>query len=219
MPKPADKPERPARRSIPGRTVAVLLGALWLAGWLAGGTEADRTVLISAYAGERSWLLASLWVTRLGDWEVLVALTLFASGWLLLRRQGRLALLLIGVTFVARLLVALQKILLGRIRPAENEHLVQVQSLSFPSGHAANSMVVYVMFALVLARDGPQRRLAVAAAIILSVLVGISRVTLGVHWPSDVVGGWAFGALWVMLVWHAKDRSLARFTPGSTRSG
>ncbi len=91
---------------------------------------------------------------------------------------------------------------IGRIRPAENQHLVEVQTLSFPSGHLANSMVVYVLLAVFLIRDEAKRRWAVGAAILLSLLIGTSRVLLGVHWPSDVAGGWAFGLLWVLAVVH-----------------
>jgi membrane-associated phospholipid phosphatase len=67
-------------------------------------------------------------------------------------------------------------------------------------------MVVYVILALLLVKDEGQRRAAVIAAVVVSLLVGVSRVLLGVHWPSDVAGGWAFGLLWVMLVWHERSR-------------
>ena len=77
--------------------------------------------------------------------------------------------------------------------------LVDVSSLSFPSGHAGNSMIVYLSVALLLFDDPRRRRIAAACAIILSLLIGLSRPAVGVHWPSDVVGGWAFGLLWVML--------------------
>lgn len=179
---------------------AAVLFAIWLAMLLLGGTEPDRQLLISAYAGDRPLMGPAIFLTRLGDWEVLVALTCFGCGWLLLRRQWRLAALLLGSTLAARLLVTLQKILFARVRPAETQHLVEVQTLSFPSGHSANSMVVYVLLAIFLIRDDGTRTIAVAAAILLSVLIGTSRVLLGVHWPSDVVGGWAFGLLWVIAV-------------------
>jgi len=70
---------------------------------------------------------------------------------------------------------------------------------SFPSGHSAGSMIFFLTLALLLFHRGRWRHLAVAAAVAASLLVGISRVMLGVHWPSDVVGGWAFGALWVLF--------------------
>jgi undecaprenyl-diphosphatase len=179
---------------------------VWILAWYFGGSGADRAMLIAGYIGERPWVDIALFVTRLGDWEALVALTLFGAGLLMLRRRWRLAGLLVGSTLLARLLVALQKSVLGVIRPAENAHLVEVQSLSFPSGHAANSMVVYLTLALILTRGGGARGLAIAAAVLLSLLIGATRVLLGVHWPSDVVGGWAFGLLWVLLVWCVWQR-------------
>ena len=66
--------------------------------------------------------------------------------------------------------------------------LVEVSYQSFPSGHAANSTIAYVALALLLFDDPKQRRVAVAAAMVLALLIGISRPMLGVHWPSDVVG-------------------------------
>jgi len=182
--------------------LAALLFVLWLAMFLLGGSDADRQLLIAAYAGDRPWSDAAIFITRLGDWEVLLALTFFACGFLLLRREWVPAGILLGSTVAARLLVTAQKMSIGRIRPAENQHLVEVQTLSFPSGHAANSMVVYVLLAVFLIRDEAKRRWAVGAAILLSLLIGTSRVLLGVHWPSDVAGGWAFGLLWVLAVVH-----------------
>ena len=188
-------------------TVAALLFALWLAMFLLGGSDADRQLLIAGYAGDRPWSDAAIFVTRLGDWEILLALTVFACAWLLLRREWLPAGVLLGSTLAGRLLVTVQKMSIGRIRPAENQHLVEVQTLSFPSGHAANSMVVYVLLAIFLIRDEAKRRVAIGAAILLSLLIGTSRVLLGVHWPSDVGGGWAFGLLWVIAVVHwAKPR-------------
>lgn len=192
--------------AIPNWTAAAVLAALWLAMFLAGGGGWDRAILVGAYAGDRPWMAAALFVTRLGDWEVLLAVSFFAAAWLMLKRRWRLAALLFGSTLAARLLVGAQKILLARVRPAENQHLVQVETLSFPSGHAANSMVVYLTLALLLVKGERQRRAAAVAAVALSLLIGISRVLLGVHWPSDVVGGWAFGLLWAMLLWREKDR-------------
>lgn len=185
---------------------AALLFAIWLAMLLLGGAEVDRRLLIAGYAGDTGWMPVAVPVTRLGDWEVLIALTFLACGWLMLRHQWRLAGLLVGSTLLARLAVTLQKMLFARIRPAENEHLVEVQTLSFPSGHAANSMVVYLLLALFLIREEGARRIAITGAVLLSLLIGVSRVMVAVHWPSDVIGGWAFGLMWVMAVCHLRPR-------------
>jgi undecaprenyl-diphosphatase len=69
-------------------------------------------------------------------------------------------------------------------------------------------MIFYLTLALVLARGTRWHRAAAAGAILLSLLIGTSRVMLGVHWPSDVIGGWAFGMLWVLLTLHLAERWL-----------
>jgi undecaprenyl-diphosphatase len=84
--------------------------------------------------------------------------------------------------------------------------LAEVHYQSFPSGHAANSMIVYLALALLAFDDPRHRRWAVAGALLLSFLIGLSRPMLGVHWPSDVVAGWAFGLLWTLLVLGLSSR-------------
>jgi undecaprenyl-diphosphatase len=74
-----------------------------------------------------------------------------------------------------------------------------VKTSSFPSGHAASSMIFYTTMALALTTGTRLHRAAVAGAILLSLMVGTSRVMLGVHWPSDVIGGWSFGLLWALI--------------------
>jgi undecaprenyl-diphosphatase len=103
------------------------------------------------------------------------------------------------VSFTGRGLVILEKEWFARARPEEHLQMVEVHYKSFPSGHSANSMIVYLSLALLLAPER-HRRGWVTAAIILSLLVGISRPMLGVHWPSDVLGGWSFGLFWTLLV-------------------
>ncbi|HWH17547.1 MAG TPA: phosphatase PAP2 family protein [Allosphingosinicella sp.] len=172
------------------------LALLWLAMLLLGGElwHADRHILNLLYAGGRPGLAAAAaLVTQMGGWALLTLFTALAASYLLLRRRVREALLLIAIVLGGRLMVDLQKYLTARLRP-ELDHLVEVHSLSFPSGHAANSMIVYLAIALLLA----PRPLAIAAALLLSLVVGLSRIVLGVHWPSDVAGGWAFGLLWTL---------------------
>jgi undecaprenyl-diphosphatase len=83
---------------------------------------------------------------------------------------------------------------------------VIVKTSSFPSGHATSSMIFYLTMALALTVGTRWHRTAAAGAILLSLLIGTSRVMLGVHWPSDVVGGWAFGMLWVLLTLRLAGR-------------
>ena len=189
-----------------GKRVTVLLILVWfLAFWL-GGMGLDRTLLHFSYVGAHPWTSAIIMLTHFGDWEVLAALTFFGLAWLTMKRQWRLGLFVVLATQLGRLMISLQKIGLGRARPAEDKHLVDVTTLSFPSGHAGNSMIVYLMLALALAPPGRQRTIAASAAILLSLLIGASRSLLGVHWPSDVIGGWSFGILWVTLCLTAAQR-------------
>jgi undecaprenyl-diphosphatase len=172
---------------------------LWLAMLLLGGAGwvADAEVLNLLYAGGSPRLAdAATVVTEFGGWKLLLPITALAVIWLLLRKRPSDALLLVGISIGGRLLVEFQKYFIGRIRPEAMDQLVPVHSLSFPSGHAANSMIVYLAIALLLFAG----RAAVGAAICFSLLIGLSRILLGVHWPSDVLGGWAFGLFWT-LAW------------------
>jgi undecaprenyl-diphosphatase len=101
-----------------------------------------------------------------------------------------------------------QKYSIARARPDLEPHLVVVKTSSFPSGHATSSMIFYLTVALALAAGTRWQRPLAAAAVLLSLLIGLSRVMLGVHWPSDVVGGWSFGLLWVLLTLKPAERLL-----------
>ena len=184
--------------------------AIWLAMLLLGAGEVDRNLILALYVAEYPGLaLAAHAFTYLGYAYALIPLTFAAAAWMYWRGLGRAALLLIAATLTGRLLVVLEKLWFGRLRPAEDMRLVEVSSLSFPSAHSANSMMVFLGIAM-LGFDGNHRRIAVGAAILLSLLIGLSRPMLGVHWPSDVVGGWAFGAFWMLLCIRFAGRNLAR---------
>jgi undecaprenyl-diphosphatase len=120
--------------------------------------------------------------------------------------------LLLGVTASGRLLVWLQKDWTARVRPDAQGHLVPVESLAFPSGHAANATIVWLCLALLLPRTTHGRAYAVWAAVWLALVVGLSRVLLGVHWPSDVIGGWAFGLFWTLLLLRLSGHPLGEGT-------
>ena len=182
------------------------LAALWLAMMLAGTGPFDHQLLHALYSVDTpAFRGAVILVTNLGQWLVLVPLTLIGVGWLLYRGKARPALLLLAITLIGRLLADLQKLAIGRHRPEDEAHLVTVRDLSFPSAHAANTMVVFLSLALLVA-PRRYRYLAVAIALAATAAVGITRPMLGVHWPSDVVGGWAFGAAWVLMMVALAER-------------
>jgi membrane-associated phospholipid phosphatase len=178
--------------------LATLLVALFVAAALVGGAEngLERSVMLRiaelrADCPDLTGAAASL--TRLGGAYVTLGVAGAAAVWLLLRSAPARALLLALTVLVERLLVDVSKDWIGRPRP--NFELDWLpQSLAFPSGHAANSMTAFLATALIAAPPG-LRRTAAIAAVAVSILVGLTRIYLGVHWPSDVLGGWVLGAL------------------------
>jgi undecaprenyl-diphosphatase len=137
-------------------------------------------------------------LTELGGWIALGLVGIAAVVALAFKRRRRAALLLV-ILFGGRMLVELQKLLFGSPRPPEDGHMVLAESLGFPSGHAANSMITYVAVAALVPVVQSRRVIALLLGFTLAVAIGLTRLFLGVHWPSDVFGGWAFGLLWIML--------------------
>ena len=190
------------------------LALAWGVMLLFGAMEFDRGLLLFFYAADNSGIAdAARWTTELGGAIVLLAATGFGVGMLLYRREWRRAALLAGITLSGRLLVALQKDWSARVRPDAQGHLVPVESLAFPSGHAANAAMVWLCLALLLPRTPRGRLFAVWGAVWLALLVGLTRVALGVHWPSDVIGGWAFGLFWTLLLLRLAGHPLDEGTP------
>jgi membrane-associated phospholipid phosphatase len=183
------------------------LALAWTVMLLFGGTELDRNLLTLGYAGDRPEIARFAgWLTEIGGWRVLLPITAAGAALLVARRDWRGAVVLVALTISGRLMVELQKDWTARLRPQEHEHLVAVQSLAFPSGHAANTTMVALGLALLLTQSGRGRAAAVWAAVWLALAVGASRVLLGVHWPSDVVAGWAFGLVWTFLFLRLSGR-------------
>ena len=192
----------------------VLLASVWLAMLLLGRGQVDRSVAEALYAGASPALVVIARIfTALGEPEVLIAATFIIALLFWRRGRGRLAAGFLAILLLGRALTGLQKYWIARGRPDLETHLVVVKTSSFPSGHSASSMIFYLTLALVLAGHTPWRRRAAAAAIIFSSLIGISRVMLGVHWPSDVIGGWSFGLFWVLVTLRPAQRL---FGPGFT---
>ncbi|MGN7158568.1 phosphatase PAP2 family protein [Sphingomonas sp. SAFR-052] len=150
-------------------------------------------------------------VTALGSTTVLTILVAFVA--LLLASMGRWrtgALVALACSSGSWANVLL-KHAVARTRPDLVPHLMAETSNSFPSGHAANSAIVYLTLATLawpLLRRPAARAFAMAAAVLLVIAIGASRVYLGVHWPSDVLAGWLFGALWAIGWWRIELRVL-----------
>ena len=143
-------------------------------------------------------------LTALGSTVVLLFLSLAVLGFLLMRRQGHAAGLVLAALAGGLLLNWTLKNYFDRPRPELVPHLHHVLTASFPSGHSLLSAVVYLTLGALLARLVEERRLKIyiiAVAGVMSVLVGASRVYLGVHYPTDVLGGWTVGLSWAVLCW------------------
>ena len=142
--------------------------------------------------------------TALGSTGVLVAVTLTVIGYLVLTRKRHTA-VTVAVAIVTGLLLShALKWGFARPRPELVPHGQVVYTQSFPSGHAMLSAVVYLTLGALLARTQAHRGVRVyflAVAGLLTVIIGVSRVFLGVHWPTDVLAGWVGGAGWALLCW------------------
>jgi membrane-associated phospholipid phosphatase len=161
--------------------------------------------------------------SRFGSTPSLVVIALLATAWLIYHDRRADAVFLALGTAGGLALAPLLKLVFTRSRPPIAEHIVVVDSWSFPSAHSANSMAVLGLLTVlaIRARPGRLRRtlLAVLGAFLVFV-VGFSRVYLGVHWPSDVLAGWVVGALWVAGCFgFARFRSRNRRSSGTVQRG
>jgi undecaprenyl-diphosphatase len=198
--------------------LAVIVVAGWLAAELAdevleGTTQQyDEWVLrhlrspgdLSDPIGPR-WF-EDMWrdITALGSFTVLALVTLACAGYLLLRRQRRMLGLLAAATVGGLLVALLLKNLFARPRPEFASPTAHVLTASFPSGHSMLSAAVYLTLGVLLARTTTQYRYKLyflTVALLITVLVGLSRIYLGVHYPTDVLAGWSFGLIWALLCW------------------
>ncbi|MEO7413841.1 MAG: phosphatase PAP2 family protein [Opitutaceae bacterium] len=143
-------------------------------------------------------------ITALGSTTVLTLVVALVLGFLFLCRRYRAALLILTATLSGTIIGSSAKNIIDRDRPQIVPHLTEVSSKSFPSGHSMMSSVVYLTLGALLAQTTARRRekvYVIAAACLLTVLIGMTRVYLGVHYPTDVVAGWAAGVAWALLCW------------------
>lgn len=152
-----------------------------------------------------AWLTATIEdITALGSTFTLTFVTCAVVGWLILSGKRHAALLLLVAVAGGTVLSQALKSLFDRPRPDLVAHGVDVFTASFPSGHAMLSAVTYLTLAALIMRVSERRAIklyVLVLALLLTVLIGLSRLFLGVHWPTDVLAGWSLGAAWALLVW------------------
>ena len=155
------------------------------------------------------WVEAS-WreITALGSDIIVGLITVLVMGFLLMHKMLRSALLLVVAVVGGALLSTGLKLTFARPRPDFVQHMVEVSSASFPSGHSLISAVIYPTLGALLASLSPARTAKVyylGAAFLLMLLVGFSRMYLGVHYPSDVLAGWSLGLAWALACWVGSE--------------
>ena len=193
---------------------SLLFGFVKLAGEVIEGDTRgfDETIMLALRTpGDISQPLGPVWFhelvrdfTAIGSTGVLTIVTLGVAGFLAFSRKGHTALFVLLAVIGGVILSNVLKTGFSRPRPELVPHSVVVFTNSFPSGHAMMSAVVYLTLGNLLARTQKQFSIKIflmALAAFLTVLVGVSRVYLGVHWPSDVLAGWTLGACWALLCW------------------
>jgi undecaprenyl-diphosphatase len=154
--------------------------------------------------GPRWMHSAALDITALGSATVLGLSVAAVVGFLLLQRMHRTALFVLAASVGGWTLNNLLKIVFGRARPEVVPHLREVMTLSFPSGHAMTSAAVYLVLGALLMRIASRpvtKFYCMAVAMLATILIGASRVYLGVHYPTDVLAGWLLGLSWALLCW------------------
>lgn len=198
--------------------IAAITSVLWLFIEIAeevvkGETGKIDTVILTVFRSSEDptqpfgpgWLREIMRdISGLGSPGVLSLLVVTTVIFLLLSERRRIALFVLLATLGGGLVSVLLKEGFSRPRPDLFPHGAFVYSTSFPSGHAMMSAVVYLTLGALIAQLIPSRRLKIyvmGIAAALPILIGISRVYLGVHWPSDVLAGWAAGAAWALGCW------------------
>jgi undecaprenyl-diphosphatase len=143
-------------------------------------------------------------VTSLGSTIVLGIITFAVVGYLFLARRPAVAWLMLGAVLGGVAINNLLKYAFARPRPDFVTHAARVFTTSFPSGHATLSAITYLTMGALLARIHHSLAIRIylmSVAVFLILLIGMSRIYLGVHYPTDVLGGWCIGAAWAMGWW------------------
>jgi undecaprenyl-diphosphatase len=208
-------------RRLEARTLILwiaVVGAPWLFLSVAdevgeGETDAiDRYLLLAMRVpGDPTNPIGPRWfeeavrdITALGGFTLLTITTVVGVLMLIFHERRRAAMIFGGTVVLAQISSELLKVLYDRPRPSLVAHGSIVYSQSFPSGHSTLAAATFFTLAAVVASVERKKRtkaLIFGMAITFVVTVGVSRVYLGVHWPSDVLGGWALGASWALAAW------------------
>ncbi|HET6408913.1 MAG TPA: phosphatase PAP2 family protein [Chthoniobacteraceae bacterium] len=170
----------------------------------------DEMVLLSLrQANDRltpigpSWMMDSAKdLTALGGVTIITFVNVAAFGYLALRGKWNSFWLMVLSVIGGAIGTTVLKDLFGRTRPSVVPHLVEVNSASFPSGHSMLAAVTYLTIGAMLARaaDGTHQKVyIITLAILVTLIIGLTRIYLGVHYPSDVLGGWCAGISWALL--------------------
>ncbi|MBE9139529.1 phosphatase PAP2 family protein [Nodosilinea sp. LEGE 07088] len=139
-------------------------------------------------------------ITQLGNPSTVVPLACIGVSWFCLRRRWQMALFFFVTCLGGAVLSTGLKLAFSKVRPALWPQLITETTYSFPSGHALGAMVLYGLIAYLLAhRYAPVRGLMYGAAAVLIGAIGLSRLYLGVHWPTDVLAGYSVGFLWLSV--------------------
>lgn len=181
-----------------------------------GGTTAFDTGLLGAmYAAGPNWVTQAVRIaTKLGGGFVLVTIAGVAALLLYLAGRKSFAAWLVFAGIGGSVLSNGLKHVIGRARPDVAQHLVEVSSPSFPSSHALNSAVIYLTLAAILSCApvlAHRRALIWSVAVTIVAVVGLSRIYLGVHYPTDVIGGWLIGGLWAFVFREVVTRQKMRW--------
>ncbi|MFI7680736.1 phosphatase PAP2 family protein [Actinophytocola sp. NPDC049390] len=162
------------------------------------------------------WTEVMVNASRFGSTPSLIVIVLFTGAWLVWKDRKADSLLVVLGSAGGLALGPVLKAIVERPRPALTDHVVFVSSWSYPSGHSLNSMVVFGLLTVLAVRERPgavRRTALTAVGTFLVVVVGVSRVYLGVHWPSDVLAGWLIGVLWLTICFTG-----AHLARGNTRT-
>ena len=202
---------------IGGALTFVAVALLVISGWATSFDMSLMTTMRQALpfddAHVSTWPVEALRdLTALGSGVVLTSAVLATFAYLCADRRFRLAVLLILSAVGATVASTTLKWIIDRSRPDVMDQVVPTFTASFPSGHALLTAAIVMPLAALIARTVPdlaRRRVINGAALILVIAVGLSRIALGVHWPSDVLAGWCFGVAWAAATLLLAERLAA----------